>query len=86
MKRKNSRKPTHPGICFLEDVLKPSGKTIADFTRTYGYSYPAAHAIMTGKTALSERAAEAFADFSGTTKQSWLVMQNKFDLWEIENS
>lgn len=33
-----SRKPTHPGVVLLEDVIKPLGLTITDAARMLGVS------------------------------------------------
>ena len=33
-----SRKPTHPGVVLLDDVIKPLGLTITDAARMLGVS------------------------------------------------
>ena len=48
-----SRKPTHPGVVLLEDVIKPLGLTITDAARMLGVSRKALSEFVNEKAMLS---------------------------------
>ena len=47
-----SRKPTHPGVVLLEDVIKPLGLTITDAARMLGVSRKALSEFVNEKAML----------------------------------
>ncbi len=75
------RKPTHPGVVFSEDVLKPLGITITDASKHLGVSRKALSELVNGRVALSPDMAIRIGKATDTTPESWLQMQGKLDLW-----
>ena len=79
-----TRKPTHPGNVFLEDVLKPLHITITDAAHMLGVSRNALSEFVNEKAALSPEMAIRIAKATNTSVESWMNMQQKLTLWEAE--
>lgn len=65
---KMSRKPTHPGIAFMDMVLSPHGITID---------------MLLGKERVNRDAARSLGELSGTSQMSWYKMQEALDEYEV---
>ena len=72
-----SRKPTHPGVVLLEDVIKPLGLTITDAARMLGVSRKALSEFVNEKAMLSPDMAIRIAKATNTSPESWMNMQQK---------
>ena len=79
-----SRKPTHPGVVLLEDVIKPLNLTITDAARMLGVSRKTLSEFVNGKAMLSPEMALRIAKATNTSPESWMYMQQKLTLWEAE--
>lgn len=79
-----TRKPTHPGNVFLEDVLKPLHITITDAAHMLGVSRKALSEFVNEKAALSPEMAIRISKATNTSVESWMNMQQKLTLWEAE--
>ena len=79
-----TRKPTHPGTVFLEDVIKPLNITITDAAKMLGVSRKALSEFVNEKAALSTEMAVRIAKATNTSVESWLNMQQKLTIWEAE--
>lgn len=79
-----SRKPTHPGVVLLEDVIKPLGLTITDAARMLGVSRKTLSEFVNEKAMLSPDMAIRIAKATNTSPESWMNMQQKLTLWEAE--
>lgn len=79
-----NRKPTHPGIVLLEDVIKPLSLTITDAAKMLGVSRKALSEFVNEKTMLSPDMALRIAKATNTSPESWMSMQQKLTLWEAE--
>ncbi|MEJ2567906.1 MAG: HigA family addiction module antitoxin [candidate division WOR-3 bacterium] len=77
----NKRKPTHPGEVLLEDVIKPSGLSVAEAAKDLGVSRKALYELINGKTSLSPQMAVRIGEATNTSPESWLNMQITLDLW-----
>jgi antitoxin HigA-1 len=75
------RRPTHPGLVFNEDVLKPLGITITEASKHLGVSRKTLSELVNGRVALSPDMAIRIGKATDTTPESWLQMQGKLDLW-----
>ncbi|HHE38073.1 MAG TPA: addiction module antidote protein, HigA family [Candidatus Cloacimonetes bacterium] len=76
-----TRKPTHPGELFLEDVIKPLGITISEAAKHLGVSRKTLSKLVNSRSSLTPVMALRIAKATGTSPDSWLNMQTKLDLW-----
>ena len=81
-----TRKPTHPGEIFLEDVLKPLDISLSDAAAMLGVAKSTLCEFVKCRSSLSPSMALRIAVATGTTPESWLAMQSKLDLWHVAQS
>ena len=79
-----NRKPTHPGIVLLEDVIRPLGLTITEAAKMLGISRKTLSEFVNEKSSLSPDMAIRIAKATSTSPESWMNMQQKLTLWEAE--
>ncbi len=79
------RKPTHPGEVLREDVIKPFGLTVTEAAKKLGVTRKTLSALLNCRTSLSSGMAIRISRATGTSPESWLLMQVKLDLWLAEN-
>jgi len=82
MNRRKFRKPTHPGLLFLKEVLEPSGVSIENAAKQLSVSRDQLNDICSGKAPMTTEIAGKVAAVTGTTIQSWLNMQKNRDFIE----
>ena len=80
----NRRKPVHPGEVLREDVINALGLTITEAAGCLKVSRKKLSALMNCKTSLTPDMAVRIARATGTTPESWLFMQVKLDIWNVE--
>lgn len=78
---KSSRKPTHPGVVLLEDVIKPLDLSITKSAQLLGVSRKVLSNFVKGKSSLSADMALRISIATGTSAESWMKMQQKYSLW-----
>ncbi|SFR67615.1 HigA family addiction module antitoxin [[Clostridium] aminophilum] len=78
-----TRKPTHPGSVFLEDVLKPLGLSVTEAAKMLGVSRKTLSEFVNEKAALSPEMALRISKATNTSAESWLNMQQKLTLWNV---
>ena len=76
-----TRKPTHPGTVFLEDVMKPLNLSVTEAARMLGVSRKALSEFVNGKASLSPEMALRISKATNTSAESWMNMQQKLTLW-----
>lgn len=76
-----TRKPTHPGSVFLEDVMKPLNLTVTDAARMLGVSRKTLSEFVNEKASLSTEMALRISKATNTSAESWMNMQQKLTLW-----
>lgn len=76
-----TRKPTHPGKVFSEEVLKATGVSTKDAAKALGIDPMHLVAICSGCAQVTQDIAEKFAAYTDTTAESWTQMQVNFDEW-----
>ena len=81
---KMSRKPTHPGVVFLEDVMKPLNISVTKTAQLLGVSRKALSEFINEKSSLSPDMALRISIATGTSAESWMNMQQKLTLWLAE--
>ena len=81
---KMTRKPTHPGTVFLEDVMKPLNLSVTKTAQLLGVSRKALSEFINEKSFLSPDMALRISIATGTSAESWMNMQQKLTLWLAE--
>lgn len=81
-----SRKPTHPGTVFLEDVMKPLNLSVTKTAQILGVSRKALSEFVNEKSSLSPDMALRISIATGTSVESWMNMQQKLTLWLAEQN
>lgn len=81
-----TRKPTHPGTVFLEDVMKPLGLSVTQTAAMLGVSRKALSEFVNEKSSLSPDMAIRISLATGTSAESWMNMQQKLTLWMAEQN
>ena len=79
-----TRKPTHPGAVFLEDVMKPLNLSVTKTAQLLGVSRKALSEFINEKSSLSPDMALRISIATGTSAESWMNMQQKLTLWLAE--
>ena len=79
-----TRKPTHPGTVFLEDVMKPLNLSVTQTAAMLGVSRKALSEFVNEKSSLSPDMAIRISLATGTSAESWMNMQQKLTLWIAE--
>lgn len=74
-------KPTHPGIVFYEDVMKPLNLSVTKTAELLGVSRNTLSRFINEKSSLSADMATRISIATGTTAESWMNMQKKLSLW-----
>lgn len=81
---KMTRKPTHPGTVFLEDVMKPLNLSVTKTAQLLGVSRKALSEFINEKSSLSPDMALRISIATGTSAESWMNLQLKLTLWLAE--
>lgn len=81
-----SRQPTHPGIVFFEDVMKPLNISVTHAAFMLGVSRKTLSEFVNGKSSLSPEMALRIAKATGTSAESWINMQSKLTLWNARQN
>ncbi len=76
-----TRKPTHPGNVFLEDVMKPLNLSVTEAAQMLGVSRKTLSEFVNEKSSLSPDMALRIAKATNTSAESWFNMQQKLTLW-----
>jgi len=79
-----TRKPTHPGTVFYEDVMKPLNLSVTKTAELLGVSRKALSEFINEKSSLSPDMALRISIATGTSAESWMNMQQKLTLWIAE--
>jgi addiction module HigA family antidote len=81
--RDRNRRPTHPGAMLREDVLPALSMTQTELAQLLGVSRMSVSELLLEKRSLSPMMASRIARLLNTTPESWLLMQQAVDLWEV---
>ena len=76
-----TRKPTHPGAVFLEDIMKPLNLSVTDAASMLGVSRKTLSEFINEKSSLSPEMALRIGKATNTSVESWMNMQQKLTLW-----
>ena len=81
--RHTKRKPTHPGAVLREDILPALKMPRTELAALLGVSRNTVSALINEKRAMSPAMAVRIAMLLTTSAESWLLMQQALDLWEV---
>jgi antitoxin HigA-1 len=76
--------PPHPGEILRELCLKPMELTITEAAEGLGISRKTLSAILNGRASISPETAVRLSMAFGTSAESWLNHQLRYDLWQLE--
>ena len=76
-----TRKPTHPGNVFLEDVMKPLNLSVTEAAKMLGVTRKTLSEFVNEKSSLSVEMALRIAKATNTSAESWMNMQQKLTLY-----
>lgn len=72
--------PAHPGEVLREFL--PESMTVGEVAARLGVSRPHLSRLLNGHTAMTAEMAIRVGLMTGTTPESWLTNQMKWDLWQ----
>jgi antitoxin HigA-1 len=79
-------RPTHPGELLREDVLPALGRSKVKIAELLGVSRRQLYNILDEQQPITPQMALRIGKLTGTTAESWLSMQQAFDLRLAEES
>lgn len=77
--------PPHPGGIVRRQCLEPLGPTVTRAPEGLGVTRQALSEHLNGKTGISTEMAVRLAKAFGSTPETWLGMQQAYDLWQIRD-
>lgn len=78
--------PPHPGEVLRDGVFTDTGITVTDFATRLGVTRVTLSRVLNGKSGISADMAVRLAAALGGSAESWLGMQNAYDLWLAEKA
>ena len=78
----NMHNPPHPGEFITEVYLEPSGLSCRFLAKQLDVAASTLNRILKGQSAISPEMALRLAKALGRTPESWLAMQDSYDLWQ----
>lgn len=78
--RKRDIPPVHPGEILLEEYLRPLDLSVYALARVTGMPRTRLNDIIRGRRGISADTALRLARYFRTDAQSWLNLQNRYDL------
>jgi addiction module HigA family antidote len=78
--------PPHPGEVLKELCIEPLNLTVTEAAEALGVSRKTLSAILNCRAGISPEMAIRLGKAFGTTAESWLNQQMKYDLWQAEQA
>ena len=78
------KNPSHPGELVIEDCIKPLGLTITAAAKALGVTRKALSALVNGHAGISAEMAVRLAKVFGSSADSWIRLQARYDLAKAE--
>ncbi len=85
MRRKITRKRTHPGELIRKEYMKPLKLTVTSLAASLGVSRKTLSTIINERAGVTPDMALRLSRAFSTTPELWLNMQQSYDLWIAEN-
>jgi addiction module HigA family antidote len=86
MRRKITRKRTHPGELIREEYMKALKLTVTSLATSLGVSRKTLSTIINERAGVTPDMALRLSRAFSTTPELWLNMQQGYDLWVAENA
>ncbi|MFT5881111.1 MAG: addiction module HigA family antidote [Moritella sp.] len=77
----NMHNPPHPGEFIRDIYLEPSGLSCRFLVKQLDVASSTLNRIVKGQSGVSPEMALRLSKALGRTPESWLVMQDNYDLW-----
>jgi addiction module HigA family antidote len=78
--------PPHPGEFLRELYIVPSGLSVRKVAESLGVSASTFNRLLNGQSAVSPEMALRLSITLGRSPESWLAMQDQYDLWRIRQN
>lgn len=78
--------PPHPGEFIVEVYLQPSGISVRTLAGKLGVTPSTAQRLLSGNHGVSPEMALRLSFVLGRTPESWLAMQDAYDLWKARET
>ena len=85
MRRKITRKRTHPGEMIKEMYMKPLKLSVTSLAESLGVSRKTLSTIINERAGVTPDMALRLSRAFSTTPELWINMQRGYDLWVAEN-
>ena len=82
----NMHNPPHPGEFIHEVYLEPSGLSCRYMARQLDVASSTLNRILKGQSAISPEMALRLSKALGRSPESWLSMQDNYDLWHAKKN
>ena len=76
--------PPHPGVFINETYLKPLGFSGRYLAKKLAVAPSTLNRILRSQSGISPEMALRLSKSLGRTPESWLAMQNSYDLWQAK--
>ncbi|MGH7812747.1 MAG: HigA family addiction module antitoxin [Candidatus Binataceae bacterium] len=77
----NMHNPAHPGEIIRELCLMPLGLSVTEAAHALGVTRKTLSELLNGRAGVSPAMALRLAKAFGTSPESWMNMQQQYDLW-----
>ena len=74
--------PPHPGEFIFEVYLQPFGLSVRFLAGKLGVAPSTLNRLLNGRSRVSPEMALRLSQALGRTPESWLAMQDNYDLWQ----
>ncbi|HYB90178.1 MAG TPA: HigA family addiction module antitoxin [Candidatus Binataceae bacterium] len=78
--------PAHPGEIIRELCLKPLDLSVTEAARALGVTRKALSELLNGRAGVSPAMALRLAKAFDTSPESWMAMQQHYDLWRARRA
>ena len=78
--------PPHPGEFIYEVYLEPSGLSCRYLAKQLDVASSTLSRVLKGQSAVSPEMALRLSKALGRTPESWLTMQDNYDLWHTKKN
>jgi len=78
--------PPHPGEFIVDVYVQPSGISVRTLAGKLGVTPSTAQRLLSGSHGVSPEMALRLSFVLGRTPESWLAMQDAYDLWKVREN